>query len=98
VTPGHHLVIPRGHQGNLFALTPGVYAQLWLVARNTAQMLGEQDESITGFTVGVNVGTDAGQTVGHVHLHLIPRRRGDVADPRGGVRWVIPDTADYWSA
>ena len=45
---------------------------------------------------GVNIGRASGQTVEHVHLHLIPRRLGDVADPRGGVRWVMPDSAAYW--
>jgi diadenosine tetraphosphate (Ap4A) HIT family hydrolase len=51
-----------------------------------------------GFNIGVNVGAAAGQTVGHVHLHLIPRYAGDVPDPRGGVRWIIPAKAQYWSS
>jgi diadenosine tetraphosphate (Ap4A) HIT family hydrolase len=50
-----------------------------------------------GFNVGVNDGRAAGQTVMHLHVHLIPRFDGDSADPRGGVRWVIPEKADYWS-
>ena len=49
-----------------------------------------------GFTIGVNDGEAAGQTVAHAHVHVIPRRRGDVPDPRGGVRWVIPEPAAYW--
>jgi diadenosine tetraphosphate (Ap4A) HIT family hydrolase len=49
-----------------------------------------------GFNVGVNVGTSAGQTVAHAHIHLIPRFRGDVPDPRGGIRRIIPDLAAYW--
>jgi diadenosine tetraphosphate (Ap4A) HIT family hydrolase len=49
------------------------------------------------FTVGINDGPAAGQTVPHVHLHLIPRSEGDVPDPRGGIRWVLPETADYWT-
>jgi diadenosine tetraphosphate (Ap4A) HIT family hydrolase len=48
------------------------------------------------FTIGVNDGEAAGQTVGHAHIHVIPRYAGDVPDPRGGVRWVIPDRAPYW--
>ena len=48
------------------------------------------------FHIGVNVGKEAGQTIDHAHLHLIPRYKGDIADPRGGIRWVIPDKAPYW--
>jgi diadenosine tetraphosphate (Ap4A) HIT family hydrolase len=50
-----------------------------------------------GFNIGINDGRAAGQTVMHVHVHLIPRYPGDRTDPRGGVRWVLPDAADYWS-
>ena len=49
-----------------------------------------------GYNVGVNVGVAGGQTVGHVHVHVIPRYAGDVDDPRGGIRWIIPATARYW--
>ncbi len=49
-----------------------------------------------GFNIGVNEGGAAGQTIGHAHIHIIPRRTGDVSDPRGGVRWVIPHKAKYW--
>jgi len=49
-----------------------------------------------GFNIGVNVGEAAGQTVFHVHVHLIPRYAGDQKDPRGGVRWVLPERARYW--
>ena len=51
----------------------------------------------TGYNIGINDGASAGQTVGHLHMHLIPRYAGDRPDPRGGVRWVIPDKADYWT-
>jgi diadenosine tetraphosphate (Ap4A) HIT family hydrolase len=50
-----------------------------------------------GYNIGINDGPAAGQTVPHLHIHLIPRYQGDVADPRGGVRWIIPKEADYWS-
>lgn len=55
----------------------------------------EKDNTVTGFNVGINAGTSAGQTVFHAHVHLIPRRDGDVADPRGGVRGVIPSKQVY---
>lgn len=55
----------------------------------------EMDETVSGFNVGVNSGVDAGQTIHHCHVHLIPRRNGDVADPRGGVRGVIAEKQKY---
>lgn len=59
------------------------------------QSILDQDNMVTGFNVGINTGTSAGQTVFHVHVHLIPRRDGDVVDPRGGVRGVIPNKQRY---
>ena len=50
-----------------------------------------------GYNIGINDGAAAGQTVMHAHMHVIPRYRGDRADPRGGIRWIIPEKADYWS-
>ena len=50
-----------------------------------------------GYNIGINEGAAAGQTVMHVHMHVIPRYRGDRPDPRGGIRWIIPEKADYWS-
>lgn len=60
-------------------------------------LIRKEDESVTGFNIGVNSGKDAGQTVFHVHMHLIPRRKGDVDNPKGGVRGVIPSRQDYSS-
>ena len=79
------------------------YFDLYQPELNAIQsMLREQrkqilaaDPAVTGFNVGINAGAEAGQTIFHVHVHLIPRRRGDVADPRGGVRGVIPDKQKY---
>ena len=56
----------------------------------------EQDHHPDGYNLGINVGVAAGQTIGHAHLHVIPRYRGDVAEPRGGIRWIIPERARYW--
>ena len=59
------------------------------------KIVESKDDSITGFNIGVNAGKDAGQSIFHVHVHLIPRRRGDVENPRGGVRGVIPHKQKY---
>ena len=59
------------------------------------QSIMHQDRTVTGFNVGINAGKSAGQTVFHVHVHLIPRRDGDVEKPRGGVRGFIPQKQSY---
>jgi diadenosine tetraphosphate (Ap4A) HIT family hydrolase len=95
VTEGHTLVLPRRHVASIFDLTEQEQAAVWrLVAQVRAMLLAEL--SPDGFNIGLNDGPAAGQTVMHAHVHIIPRRAGDVADPRGGVRWVIPDKAVYW--
>jgi diadenosine tetraphosphate (Ap4A) HIT family hydrolase len=96
VTQGHTLVIPKRHVASLFDLPDEEQATVWkLVAQVRALLLAEFKPD--GFNVGLNDGTAAGQTVSHAHVHVIPRRRGDVADPRGGVRWIIPHKATYWA-
>lgn len=64
-----------------------------------AQAKAELDQELQpdAYNIGINDGTAAGQTVPHVHMHLIPRFKGDRADPRGGVRWIIPEKSDYWT-
>ena len=62
-----------------------------------AKLQLQSEFSPAGYNIGINDGAAAGQTVGHLHMHLIPRYAGDRPDPRGGVRWVIPDKADYWT-
>src|SRR5262249_24520400 len=95
VTQGHTLVVPRRHVASLFDLPEEEQAAVWmLVAQVRAVLLAELRPD--GFNVGLNDGAPAGQTVMHAHVHVIPRRHGDVADPRGGVRWIIPDKAPYW--
>ena len=95
VSPGHMLVVPRRHVADLFDLSPDEQADVWrLVAEVKASL--QRERKPDGFNVGVNVGATAGQTVDHAHVHVIPRFRGDVDDPRGGVRWVIPGRAAYW--
>jgi diadenosine tetraphosphate (Ap4A) HIT family hydrolase len=92
---GHVLVVPRRHEPNFLALRPDELEAVSRVARAMLEtVIGEHHPD--GFNLGVNVGRAAGQTVEHAHLHLIPRYVGDVADPRGGIRWVIPERAAYW--
>jgi diadenosine tetraphosphate (Ap4A) HIT family hydrolase len=93
---GHMLVVPKRHVASLFDLSDEEQEAIW---RLVAQVRGKlaSDRQPDGFTVGVNDGPAAGQTVLHAHVHVIPRRAGDVADPRGGVRWVLPSTAKYWA-
>jgi diadenosine tetraphosphate (Ap4A) HIT family hydrolase len=96
LTRGHTLVVPRRHVASFFELT----------AEERSAMLGLLDEAKRAldkqyapdaYNIGVNDGAAAGQTVMHVHVHLIPRYKGDADDPRGGVRWIFPRKADYWS-
>jgi diadenosine tetraphosphate (Ap4A) HIT family hydrolase len=95
LNPGHTLVVPRRHVESYFDLSPGEQEVIWrLVAAVKAQLDGEL--SPAGYNIGFNVGAAGGQTVAHAHVHVIPRFAGDVEDPRGGIRWVIPARAPYW--
>lgn len=94
VSKGHSLVIARRHVADFFDLsTAEVAGFMDLLFRLRRRLIAEF--APTGFNVGVNSGVDAGQTVMHVHLHLIPRFPGDVAEPQGGVRNVIPGKGRY---
>ena len=95
VTPGHTLIIPRRHEANFLALTAAEQAAVWALVDIVRRQLDASDAP-DGYNIGVNIGEAAGQTIAHAHLHVIPRRRGDVPDPRGGVRWVVPEKAAYW--
>lgn len=95
VSPGHTLVVPRRHVTSLYDLSPAARADLWELVAAARSELSERLEP-DGFNIGINDGSAAGQTVGHAHIHLIPRYKGDVEDPRGGIRWVIPERAPYW--
>jgi len=96
VSPGHALVVPRRHVSSWFDATREERAAL-LEGVEVAKSVVERDRTPDGWNIGVNVGAAAGQTVFHLHVHLIPRYEGDVEDPRGGVRRVVPAKADYWS-
>ncbi|MDH5358924.1 MAG: HIT family protein [Gammaproteobacteria bacterium] len=94
VSPGHTLVIPNRHVASFFELTPEeVSACMELI--NEEKLLIDKEFSPDGYNVGVNIGPAAGQSINHVHIHIIPRYKGDVENPQGGVRHVIPKKAHY---
>jgi diadenosine tetraphosphate (Ap4A) HIT family hydrolase len=95
ISPGHTLIIPKRHVGSFFDLEADERAEL-LVLLCQAKVVADKEFSPQGYNIGINDGAAAGQTVPHLHLHLIPRFEGDLPDPRGGVRWVIPKKAKYW--
>ncbi|OUS25988.1 hypothetical protein A9Q99_19620 [Gammaproteobacteria bacterium 45_16_T64] len=95
VTEGHSLFIPYRHALTWFDLTSEEHAALNALLTKQKKLLQEADNTITGFNIGMNCGEDAGQSVMHCHIHLIPRRKGDMEDPKGGVRGVIPHKQKY---
>ena len=95
VTKHHTLIISNRHISDYFDLKKEEIIELNEILINQKNKLLELDNQITGFNVGVNIGKDAGQSIMHCHIHLIPRRKGDVKDPRGGVRGVIPLKQKY---
>ena len=95
VSPGHTLVIPKRHNGSWFEITPEEQSAMLDLLGRAKAVLGEEFKP-DGYNIGINDGPTAGQTVPHLHIHLIPRYKGDLEDPRGGVRWIIPGKAKYW--
>jgi len=95
VSNGHTLIIPRRHLGSYFDLKSDELNALLLLLEQAKQCLDEELQP-DGYNIGINDGLAAGQTISHLHIHLIPRYRGDREDPRGGVRWVLPGKAQYW--
>lgn len=93
VTPGHMLVVPQRHVDNVFQLDDDERHDLWAMVALVADHL--RSSGVIDMNIGTNVGAFAGQTVEHAHVHVIPRTKGDTMDPRGGVRWVIPEKARY---
>ena len=95
VTESHTLVVPRKHVRTIYERTLTEQIAVW-------KLVGEVRERLLtackpdGFNIGYNDGQAAGQTVRHAHVHVIPRRTGDVVDPRGGIRWVVAEKAPYW--
>jgi diadenosine tetraphosphate (Ap4A) HIT family hydrolase len=96
VSPGHSLIVPKRHVESFFETTPAERdAMLALLDQARAHVC--RNHAPAGYNIGINEGFAAGQTIDHLHVHLIPRFMGDGGAPRGGVRWVIPDRADYWT-
>ena len=95
VTEFHTLIIPKRHEADYFNLTSQEVDAINKMLQEQKSLLEQQDSVISGFNVGINIGEDAGQSIFHVHIHLIPRRKGDMKNPKGGVRGVIPDRQQY---
>lgn len=95
VTEGHALVIPKRHVKDYFGLEQPELNAINQLLEEQQRTLEAEDSTIDGFNIGMNCGESAGQTVFHCHVHLIPRRTGDMDKPRGGVRHVIPSRGSY---
>jgi diadenosine tetraphosphate (Ap4A) HIT family hydrolase len=94
VSPGHVLVVPIRHVATWFEATEEEQRELLGLVDEVKVRL-DSERRPDGYNIGINVGEAAGQTIMHLHLHVIPRYSGDVEDPTGGVRWVIPAKANY---
>jgi diadenosine tetraphosphate (Ap4A) HIT family hydrolase len=94
VSAGHVLVIPKRHVRDYFELDIKELASLWEMVTQVKTIIDSKYKP-QGYNIGFNVGESAGQTVNHVHIHVIPRYRGDMEDPAGGVRHVIPGKVKY---
>lgn len=94
VNPGHALIIPKRHVADYFDLTEDEVAAMQALLREVKAIV-EKRFNPDGYNIGVNVNAAAGQSVSHVHMHLIPRYKGDVENPKGGVRGVIPSKQKY---
>ena len=96
VSNGHTLIMPKRHVGSFFETTPDERTALFDLLDTAKNALATELQP-AAYNIGINDGVAAGQTVPHLHIHLIPRYTGDVPDARGGVRWIIPSNADYWT-
>ena len=95
VTSLYSLIIPKRHIVSYFECNKEEYEEISLVLNTQKTELKLTDDAITGFNIGMNIGEDAGQTVFHFHIHIIPRRKGDIDNPKGGIRGVISDKQKY---
>ena len=95
VTKGHHLIVTKNHVSDFFAMSDAERRDAEALLVVLKKQILEDDPSVEGFNVGMNCGEVAGQTIMHAHIHLIPRRVGDVDAPRGGVRGCVPGKMGY---
>ena len=95
VTKGHTLIITKRHLENYFDLNKNDLDEFNKIIKKEKILLEKSDSKICGFNIGINQGIVAGQTIMHCHIHLIPRRKNDTKNPRGGVRGVIPSKQNY---
>jgi diadenosine tetraphosphate (Ap4A) HIT family hydrolase len=95
ISPGHALIVPRRHVASWSALTPDEKTAI-TAGIDAMRPLIDARHHPGAYNIGCNDGAEAGQTVMHFHMHVIPRYSGDVPDPRGGIRWVLADKAAYW--
>ena len=95
VTSLHTLIIPKRHVETYFGLTEAEVLSMNILINKHKELIEKEDTTVSSFNIGMNCGEDAGQTVFHCHVHLIPRRKGDMDEPKGGVRGVIPDRRTY---
>ncbi len=96
-SPGHTLVIPKRHFATYFEATED---ELLAIGKAVQKAKGILDKEFQpdAYNIGINNGEAAGQSVKHLHVHIIPRYKGDVENPKGGVRWILKDRANYWDA
>jgi len=95
VSEFHLLIVPKRHIKNYFELSNDEMIACNKIVLLSKNKIEQMDQSIRGFNIGINCGKAAGQTIMHCHIHLIPRREGDVENPQGGVRGVIPSKQHY---
>jgi diadenosine tetraphosphate (Ap4A) HIT family hydrolase len=95
ITKYHTLVTPLRHVTSFFDLGSYEYNSCIFLINEVENLITKKDKTVTGFNIGINDGVDAGQTIFHGHIHVIPRRNGDVRNPRGGIRNVIPSSIKY---
>ncbi|MBM2819728.1 MAG: family hydrolase, partial [Nitrosarchaeum sp.] len=95
VTSLHYLVMPKRHISSFFELGSSEQKACLNLLEDVKRKILEKDKTVTGFNVGINIGKDAGQTIFHCHIHLIPRRIGDVSNPEGGVRNIISEKGKW---
>jgi diadenosine tetraphosphate (Ap4A) HIT family hydrolase len=96
ISQGHTLIVPIRHVASVYELSEEERSHIWLLVEQVRSHLANTLHP-DGFNIGLNDGPAAGQTIGHAHVHVIPRYKGDVVDPRGGIRWIMPEKAKYWS-